>query len=175
MKIKTILLSSFAIIALSTISFAQETKPTENQDSVKKERGFGKRGERSFGGKRGGKRGKDGMIRGLEKLNLTDAQKEQLNALKERNKTQFAPQREEMKQLIGKKRDGIITVDEQNRLKELKGQMMENGRKMQEEMMSILTPEQKTQLEQIKTEKRQKMGERREMRKGRKSETPKEN
>jgi Spy/CpxP family protein refolding chaperone len=175
MKIKTILLSLFAIIALSTISFAQETKPTENQDSVKKERGFGKRGERGFGGKRYGKRGKGEMVHGLGKLNLTEAQKEQMRALKERNKTQFAPQRDEIKQLIGKKRDGIITADEQNRLKELKGQMMENGRKLKEEMMSILTPEQKTQLEQMKAEKRQKMVERKEMRKGRKSETPKEN
>jgi protein CpxP len=175
MKFKTIILSSFAVIALSSISFAQEVKPTETQDTVKKERGFGKRGEGKFGGKRGGHRGKEMAMRGLHKLNLTDAQKEQFKGLKERNKSQFAPQREEMKQLASKKRNGLITAEEENRFKELKGQMQENRKKMHDEMMTILTPEQKTQLEQMKTEMRGKMQERREMRKGKKAETPKEN
>ncbi len=176
MKIKSILLSTAAIITLSSFSYAQEVKPIENQDSMKQEQRIGKRGEkRGFGGKRHGKHGNKMGMRGLEKLNLSDSQKEQINALKERNKSQFAPQREEMKTLASKKRDGIITADEQNRLKELKGQMMESGKQTHTEIMNILTPEQKTQLEQMKTEMRGKMKERKELRKGKKPETPQEN
>lgn len=179
MKIKTILLSSFAVIALSSISFAQEVKTTENQqDSVKKERGLGKRGDGKLGGKRHGHRGKEMAMRGLHKLNLTDAQKEQLKGLKERNKAQFAPQREELKQLAVKKRNGIITADEENRFKDLREQMQANRKRIHDEMLTILTPEQKTQMEQMRTQMREKMQERkmnRGERKPQNPQTPKEN
>jgi periplasmic protein CpxP/Spy len=157
MKIKSIIISSVAVIAFSSFAFAQDVKPTDNQDSVKQERGQGKRG----GEGKHGRHGKDKMMRGLHQLNLSDAQKEQMKSLKEQSKLQFQPLREEMKTLSSKKYDGIITNEEQSRLKELKAQMRENGKKMHEEMMSILTPEQKTQFEQMKTEKRGKMKERR--------------
>lgn len=154
MKIKSIILSSVAVIAFSSFALAQDVKPTDNQDSAKQERGQGKRG-----GERKHRKGK--MMRGLHQLNLSDAQKEQMKSLRERNKSQFKPQREEMKTLMSKKRDGIINADETNRMKELKAQMRENGKKIHDEMMSILTPEQKTQLEQTRNEMRGKMKERR--------------
>lgn len=175
MKIKTILLSSFAVIALSSIGFAQEVKPTENQDTVRKERGLGKRGDGKLGGKRHGHRGKEMAMRGLHKLNLTDAQKAQLKDLKERNKSQFATQREELKQLAAKKHNGLITADEENRFKNLREQMQANRKKIHDEMLTILTPEQKTQLDQMRTEMREKMKERRMNRGEKKPETPKDN
>jgi periplasmic protein CpxP/Spy len=157
MKIKSIIISSVAIIAFSSFVLAQDVKMTESQDAVKQERGQGKR---SGEGKHG-RHGKDKMMRGLHRLNLSDTQKEQIKSLRERNKTQFQPQHDEMKTLMSKKRDGIITNEEQSRLKELKTQMRENGQKMNEEMLSILTPEQKTQMEQMKVEMREKMKARR--------------
>jgi protein CpxP len=165
MKIKSIIISSVAIIAFSSFALAQDVKPTDNQDSTKQEKRFGKRGgNREFGGERKhGRRGK-AMMHGLHKLNLTDAQKEQMKSFRERGKLEFQPQREEVKTLVSKKREGIITADEENRLKELKGTMKANAQKMHEEMMNILTPEQKTQLEQMKAEKRGKMKERRQNR-----------
>jgi Spy/CpxP family protein refolding chaperone len=169
MKIKSLIISTVAIIAFSSLSYAQDVKPTDNQDASKQEKHSGKRG-----GKHNGNKGEFAM-HGLKKLNLSDAQKEQFKALKEQNKSQFAPQREEMKTLASKKRDGIITADEETRLKEMKVQMMANGKKMHEEMMNILTPEQKTQLEQMKTERREKMKERRGNRDEQKPVTPTEN
>ncbi len=151
MKIKSIIISTVAVVAFSSFALAQDVKPTDNQDAAKQERRQGKNG----------RHGKDKAMRGLHKLNLSDAQKEQMKSLHERNKTQFQPQHEEMKTLMSKKREGIITDEEQSRLKDLKAQMRENGQKMHEEMMTILTPEQKTQMEQMKTEMRGKMKQRR--------------
>jgi periplasmic protein CpxP/Spy len=180
MKIKSIVISTVAVVAFSSFAFAQDVKPTENQDAAKQQKGSRKSdGKRGFGGEKGGKRhGKEMAMRGLHKLNLSDAQKEQMKSLHERAKLQSQPQRDEMKTLSGKKRDGIITNDEQSRLKELKTQMRENGKKMHEEMMSILTPEQKAEMEQKREEMRGKMKERRGNGRGNgepKTETPKNN
>jgi periplasmic protein CpxP/Spy len=171
MKIKSIIISSVAIIAFSSFAYAQDVKPTDNQDSAKQ----GKRGgNREFSGeKKHGRHGKD-MMRGLHQLNLSDAQKEQMKSFREKSKSEFQPQRDEMKTLISKKREGIITVDEENRLKELKGTMKANAQKMHDEMMGILTPEQKVQFDQMKAEKLGKMKEHRQKR-GEINEKPKDN
>jgi periplasmic protein CpxP/Spy len=156
MKVKAFIISTVAVVAFSSFAYAQDAKPTDNQDSTKLEKSVGKRGQKH------GRHGKNATMRGLKELNLSDAQKVQVKSLKERNKVQFQPQREEMKTLASKKRDGIITADEEIRLKELKGQMKANGQKSREEVMAILTPEQKSRFEQMKADRRGKMKERRE-------------
>jgi periplasmic protein CpxP/Spy len=168
MKIKSIIISTVAVVAFSSFAFAQDANRTDNPNAAKQERGQGRRG----GEGKHGRRGKDMMMRGLHQLNLSDAQKEQMKSLRERNKTQFQPQHEEMKTLMSKKREGIITDEEQGRLKDLKAQMRENGQKTRDEMMTILTPEQKTQMEQMKTEMRGKMKQRRGNRGENDSKTP---
>jgi periplasmic protein CpxP/Spy len=155
MKIKSIIISTIAIIAFSSLVYAQDAKPTDNQDSANQEKTAGKNKKNHK------KHGKDMAMHSLEKLNLSDTQKEQLKNLKEQHKSKFQPLREEMKTLSSKKHDGIITTEEENRLKDLKSEMKTNGQKINEEMMNILTAEQKTQFEQMKAERRGKMKERR--------------
>jgi Spy/CpxP family protein refolding chaperone len=155
MKIKALIISTVAAIAFSSFAYAQDAKPIDNQDSNAQEKSLGKREQKHR------RHGKNSVMRGLKELNLSDAQKEQVKLLKERNKSQFQPQREEIKTLASKKHDGIITADEENRLKELKGQMKANGQKSREEMMTILTPEQKSRFDQKRNEMRGKMKERR--------------
>jgi Spy/CpxP family protein refolding chaperone len=131
-------------------------------------RGFGKRDGFGKEGKRGGHHGGDKMMmRGLNSLNLTDSQKEQTRTIFENFNTSTKTQREEMRALAMKRRDGIITTEETARLKEFKIQLKTSGKQMHNSILAILTPEQRTQLEQIKEDGKQKMEERRKMRQNR--------
>lgn len=164
MRIKNILLSTFAIIALGSWAIAQESKPAESSETtVKRERGVGQRGFAKEGGKRHGKRG-GFALKGLKKLNLSEAQEIQTKAIFENYKTRFQPVREELKNLVSKKRDGIISLDEEARLKQLKTELRDSSKQMQTEIMNVLTDEQKNQLKQMREEKRQRMQERRQNR-----------
>ncbi|MDQ3750673.1 MAG: Spy/CpxP family protein refolding chaperone [Acidobacteriota bacterium] len=153
---------ALATVAFTTFVSAQDTNKQDNsmQQQEKSERRGGKRG---FGrkGMRGGKHGGDRMLmRSLERLNLSDAQKEQTRVIFENFKTSTQTQREEMRGLAMKKRDGIITTEESARFKEIKTQLKASGEQMRNSVLAILTPEQRTQLDQIKEEMKQKRMER---------------
>jgi protein CpxP len=120
-------------------------------------------------GHRGGMRHGRGMG-GLRGIDLTDAQKSQIKALHEANKPS-AEAMEEMKALHMAKRNGTITADQQTRLDAIKADAKAKRQSVHDQMMSILTPEQKAQIEKRKTEMKArreqmkgKMKERRQMR-----------
>jgi periplasmic protein CpxP/Spy len=153
-----------AVFAFSAVSFAQETTTPE---TPKTERGWGKFGGR--GGKmHGGGHGKMGggrIVRLMSELNLSETQKQQINTLIEANKNATLAQREEMRQLWSQKRSGAtLTAEQETRARELRTQLFESGKKLQEDLLAVLTPEQKTQLEQKRQEMRQRKMERRQLR-----------
>ena len=164
---------SVAGLALATFAFttfvpAQETPkqedPTQRQEKFER-RGFG--GKRGDGkGRRGGKHGGGDrmLMRSLQQLNLSDTQKEQVRGIFETFKTSTQTGREEMRGLGMKKRDGIITADEQARFKEIRTQLKASGEQMRNSVLAILTAEQRTRLDQIKEEMKQKRMERRQNR-----------
>lgn len=163
----------FAIAAFTTFASAQDNSANQ-QDSVQKQEGRGERGwgrrdrmgkEGMMGRRHGGGGGK--MMRGLSQLNLTDTQKQQIQTLRENLETSTRPQREEMRNLAMKKRDGVITEQENTRFKELKAQLRASGDQVQNSVLAILTPDQRAQLNQMKEERQQKMKERRENRQNR--------
>lgn len=147
---------------------AQDNNSANPQDSMDKQERRerrGKRGGMGREGKRGGRHGGDKMMmRGLRELNLTDAQREQVRTISENFKNSTETQRQEMRGLMEKKRDGVITADEQARLKDLKTQLKASGEQMHNSILAILTAEQRAQLDQIKADRKQKMQERRQMR-----------
>ncbi len=160
---------ALAVGTFSTFVAAQDSSTTNQTDSTRKERKFERRagGEGWRGGKgmRGGKHGSDRMMMGaLRRLNLTDAQKAQVKTIFESNKPNQA-QREEMRGLVQKKRDGSITEQEQARFKEIKTQMRASAEQTHNTVLAILTAEQRTQLDQMKQEMRQRREQRKEMRK----------
>jgi len=175
MSFKYKLISAFtlvlAIVSFSTFAAAQDTS-VKQEDSMQKQerrerRGFGKRGgfgkrDGMAGEKRGG--GDKTMMRGLRRLNLTDAQKEQTRGIYETYKTSTQTQRGEMRGLAMKKRDGIITTEEQARMKEIKAQMRASSEQINKEVLAVLTSEQRAQLDQMKEEMRKKREERRQTR-----------
>ena len=163
---------ALAITGFTTFVSAQETPKQEDsmQKQERRERkGFGGKRDGSGKGMRGGKHGGGDrmLMRSLGRLNLTDAQKAQTRSVLENFKNTTQTQREEMRGLAMKKRDGIITADEQNRLKEIKTQMRASGEQMHTSVLAILTAEQRTQLDQMKEEMKQKMQERRQNRQNR--------
>nr|MBA3633515.1 Spy/CpxP family protein refolding chaperone [Acidobacteriota bacterium] len=153
---------AFAIIAFTTFVSAQDISTTQPQDSESKQqkrerRGFGKRGER-------GDKHRGGKMHGLEQLNLTDAQKTQIKSLMESSRTANQGTFQEMRDLKMKKRDGIITTEEQARMQQLKTQMKATAEQTHSSILAVLTPEQRAQLEQIKEQHKQQREKRREMR-----------
>ena len=162
----------FAIVAFTTFVSAQDTA-TQPQDSTTKQ----EKRDRKFGkeGKRDGHHG-DMMLRGLQQLNLTDAQKEQLKGIMESNRTANQGTHEEMRGLMMKKRDGIITAEEQTRFDALKTQMKASAKQTHDSILAILTPEQLAQLEKQKEQMKQKFEERRKLRENQpKPDTQKDN
>lgn len=160
---------AFAIAAFTTFAAAQDTT-TQTSDSAnppqKSERGRLSRhdGEQKFGKEGHGDRGGDRMMmREFSRLNLTDAQKSQIKSLMESSRAANQGTFQEMRGLMMKKRDGSITADEQARLETLKSQSKASAEQTQNSVLALLTAEQRTQLEQFKAERKQKMQERRQI------------
>jgi protein CpxP len=101
--------------------------------------GFGKMGGHGFGG---------GMFRDL---NLTDAQKEQLKQVREANKGNKADF-DAIKPLMEAKRNGTITADQEAQLKAFRDQRQAKAQQIHEQMLAVLTAEQKALLDQKRTE-----------------------
>jgi len=158
------------IAAFSSVSMAQETKaetPGTAPDKVEKpfkgkRGGFGKFGGRGFGGKKHGRHGMRGFMRGIE---LTDVQKEQIKGIREANKPDQALM-DEFRSLRKAKHDGTLTADQEVRIKTLREQAQAKGKAVHEQIMNVFTAEQKTQIEKNKLE----MKERREQMKQKREE-----
>lgn len=177
-KLFTVLSSFLMVFAVGTFAFAQETTTKQDdsnkQDTQKVEKGLrhpgghdgfrhGGRGAGKGFGHHGGMRG--GMMRaGFAKLNLSEDQKLQMKNLHESFKTGNEANFKEMHTLFQQKRDNTLTAEGEARLQVLKGQMKSAHEQLRGSMQNILTAEQKTQLETMKQERRQKMEERRKMR-----------
>jgi Spy/CpxP family protein refolding chaperone len=158
MAIKNIIASAFAVAAFGSIAMAQNGQPVQPP----KDGGMPRPGmERMGRGERGGMMG--GRMRGgmnFEKLNLTDAQKQRIQAIqtaaktsREANKAQF----EEMGNLMRLKREGLLTSEQGIRLTALQAQsqtqMKANADKVQSDILAVLTADQRTLIDQMKNER----------------------
>jgi len=159
------------VLALGAVAFAQSTTTTQPEATPqkkveKKERKLG----RHF---KEGKRGRHGKFgkKAFGRLNLTDEQKAQMSTLRQQNREKFAAQHQELRTLGQKKRQGALTADEQARFDALKNELKASRQQMQEQMNSLLTVEQKQQLEQMKQEMKLRREERRKRWQERKQET----
>ena len=163
-----------AVGAFSTFASAQTTTAPTEQDGVQKQekregRGFGRRGGKGMrGDHRGGKFG----MRGLRGIDLTDAQKEQLRGIMEANRTADKGTHEEFRTLRQAKRDGTLTADQQERLQTLREQMKQKSEQTKTQVLAILTPEQRAQIEKQKEERQKRREEFRQMRKNRQAPSP---
>jgi Spy/CpxP family protein refolding chaperone len=166
-KLFTGLTVAGAAFAFSTFTMAQETSKPDSDNTQKREWRKGKRD--GFGGKgfhRGG-----GGLRGLRDLNLTDAQKEQIRTIMEANRPN-QNSFEEMKALRDATRDGTLTDAQKDQLKSLREARRAQSENVRAQVLAILTPEQRQQLEAKKAEMQQRREERRQERRERRQQTP---
>lgn len=144
------------IIGTSLVAFAQQPAPQDN--GQQQEQGWG----RGRGGRHGmGKRGPGGMLRLMSQLNLTDAQRQQLRAIEDRFEASTKSQREEMRRLHDSRQQGEPSADTQARMQALRAELGQAMRARHQEVLGILTQEQRTQLEQMKKERKARHAERR--------------
>ena len=162
-----------AVGGFAVIASAQETTTTTPKDGVEKREKFERRGGRGgegFGGKHRG--GPEGMLRGLRELNLTETQKQQIHTILESNKPDQATQ-DQMRTLGEAKRNGTITPEQQEQLKALRSQGREKMESVHQQILGVLTAEQRQQLEQKKADMQKRWEERRQQRQADKPATDK--
>ena len=170
-KIKTLTIASLSAVALAApIAWAQSTGTNqESQQVTSQERhGYGKGwGEGKGWGDRGGRRGKmHGMM--LQGLNLTDDQKARMKQISQ----SFHERTQSMHQELRAKRQELRQASEGGTFNEalatqkltesagLQAKLMGEQFKMRQEMLAVLTSEQKAQLEQKRAEFKAKRAER---------------
>jgi periplasmic protein CpxP/Spy len=162
-KIKVMTIAGLSALALSVpIVLAQTTGTTQDKQDTR-----GERGERH--GKGWGGRGEEmhGMM--FRGINLTDDQKSKIKQIGESFRERTQPLRQELQT----KREALRQAGEGGTFDEalatqkltetagLEAKLMGQRFKMRQEMLSVLTPEQKTQLEQKRAEFKARGGERR--------------
>jgi len=160
-KIKTLTIASLSAVALAApIAFAQSTTTTQDTPQATGERhgGHGKGwGDKSRGwGERGGRRG--GMM--FAGLNLTDDQKAKMKEIgqsfRESTKSlheQLRAKRQELRQASsGGTFNEALATQKLQESAGLQAKLMGEQFRMRQQMLSVLTPEQKTQLEQKRAE-----------------------
>jgi len=86
----------------------------------------------------------------LEQINLTDAQRQQTRAIIQNHSQSTKTQREELRGLMQQWRAGTLSAEQQARAKELRQQLMESRKGVHTQMLSVLTPEQKAKLDEMR-------------------------
>jgi len=150
------LVSLSSILLVASVAFAQTAGTTQgDQNKARGEwRGRGGRGEGRKGDHRGGFMG-GGMF---AKLNLTDAQKASMKQIRqsfgERTKSlreQLRAKRQELHQANqGGTFNEALTAQNLTESAGLQAKLMGEEFKLRQEMLAVLTPEQKTQLDQMR-------------------------
>ena len=174
-KLKTLTIVSLSAVALAgTIAFAQSTGSTQDNQQVtrgerrgghdKNGKGWGREGRGGHFG-RGGQGLRGEMFRGIE---LTEDQKTRMKQISDsfRQRTQSLHQelrtkRQELRQASeGGTFNETLATQKLTETAGLQAKLMGEQFKMRQEMQSVLTAEQKTQLEQKRAEFKAKRGER---------------
>jgi periplasmic protein CpxP/Spy len=166
-RIQTLAVAGLSALALATpVALAQTAGNEQSGQTTRAERrGKGERGARHGGhGRRGrGKFGRHGgrnMFRGVE---LTDAQKASLKQLRQgfRERTQsvreqLRAKRQELRQAqSGGTFNEALAAQKLTETAGLKAKLMAERFRLHQESLAVLTPEQKTQLEQRRQQREQ--------------------
>ena len=149
-----------ATVAFSAVGMAQDktvspqTDKTEKQDKGDHQRGPGRFGKGGPGGRRGGPGMRAGgpamMFRGL---NLTDAQKTQIQEIMKSNRPNLSTEnREEMRSLMMARRTGTLTTAQEDKMKSMRSAGQAKAQSIRDQILGVLTAEQKAQLEQRRTQ-----------------------
>jgi Spy/CpxP family protein refolding chaperone len=177
-RIISLLALSILTAAFSAVSFGQETKPdAPKADTTRKMRHEGRGGDRLGKGMRGGHFGRRGGFGGLRGITLTDAQKEQIRAIRQANKPDTALM-QELRTIRQSRKSGTdLTAEQKARVTAIRDQMRVKAQAMHDQIQNVLTAEQKAEIEKFRAERKQRMEQfrerRQEMRRNRDATRPK--
>src|SRR5215510_13343868 len=152
-RIKTVAIATLSAIALAASIAVAQTVGTPQGTTTEKHGGF--RGEHN-----GGWRGMHADGFGFQQLNLTDDQKAKMNQIRERFATQNKPlfdqlraKRQELRQASeGGTFNEALATQKLTEIAPLEAKLMGEQHKLHQEMLSVLTTEQKAQLEQSRAQ-----------------------
>ncbi len=91
----------------------------------------------------------------IRELNLTDAQKQQAQAIRRENLERNRAVREELKQLLQRRRQGTLNEADQARARELRQQLQESRRSTRAQIAGLLTEQQRTKLQEMRKNRRE--------------------
>lgn len=100
-------------------------------------------------------------IRELRGIKLNDAQKEQVRIIQETYKPS-QPEMDEMRLLMKAKHDGTLTEDQKARMESLHAAQKQRMENVRTQVMGILTPDQKAEIEKRNADREKRWAERRE-------------
>ncbi len=157
-KLVSIITLAMGVVVFSTGAFAQDDKTTTTTVTPNKverrHKGDGEHGMRKEG--REGMRGHHGDKGLMKGLNLTDAQKAQIKSIREANKPDKA-KFEQLKAIREAHKNGTAITDEQKQqLKAFREQAQTKAKSVHEQILNVLTADQKSQLEQHRQQMEQK-------------------
>jgi Spy/CpxP family protein refolding chaperone len=159
MSLKRILTGASLMLGLvfttNVVSFGQQPGTTPQTDAQQRQERLERRGGRRHGMRKGGH---GGARRLLRQLNLTQAQQQQLSAIEDRFEASTRTQREEMRRLH-ESIQGEPSAETRTRLQALRAELVQARRSQHEEMLNVLTEEQRAQLEQLHKERKAWRGE----------------
>jgi protein CpxP len=162
-KIKIMAIAGLSALALSVpIVLAQTTGTTQDKQGTR-----GERGERRGKGGSGRREEMHGMM--FRAINLTDDQKSKIKQIGQSFHERTQPLRQELqtkREALRQAGDGgtfdeALATQKLTETAGLEAKLMGERFKMRQEMLSVLTPEQKTQLEQKRADFKARGGERR--------------
>jgi Spy/CpxP family protein refolding chaperone len=162
-NVVAVLVLAFGVFAGAAL--AQDTTTTPNQDNTQKQE-QGPRGRFRRGGDRDfrGNRGPEGMLRMFRDLNLTDAQKTQIKTILDANKPDQATL-DQMKSLREARKNGTeLTADQKAQLKAARDAQRTKMESIHQQILAVLTPEQKAQLDAKQKEREQRFQNRKQFR-----------
>jgi periplasmic protein CpxP/Spy len=147
------------LVTFSMPLLAQQSSTTQDAQEQQQTERMGKK--RWHRGKHGGR---GGPMRMFRELGLSEAQQQQAKAIMERYEQSNKPQRDEMRQLhqqMGQTATGAVDTQAQARAEALRTELRESRKRMHDELLTILTPDQRAKLEQMKQERKARHEERR--------------
>lgn len=150
--------AALALGVFTTIGGSALAQQTQNQDKGQTpgaqvpQRPFGRGEGRGF--RRGPGMRRAFAPRLMRELNLTDDQRKQVRGFMQQGSESTRAQREELRQLAQKRfQGGELSADDKARAKVLHEQMRASMKDNRSKIDGILTPEQKTRIEELKKER----------------------
>jgi Spy/CpxP family protein refolding chaperone len=151
------------ILAGGIMAFAQEPQPqtpatpdaTFRKERIERRQRHRERVDREGLGKDRGMGRRGGAGRLMRDLNLSEEQRQQARAIMQRRLESTKAQREELFRLREKRIAGTFSADDEARAQALHQEIRLAMEGVRTEMQSVLTAEQKAQLEKLKTERKE--------------------